>query len=183
MNTKLLALTLAALTLTSFASCAKEEAAEPEAAEQTQEVETAEETAPSGGYSLANPWKTATQEDVKAQFGVTFNVPKDAADVIYRINTISNMAEMQFTLDGVKWNARIAEAEAAADISGMHYVWSTTNTLKLGKIEGTVKTATSDNKNIGAGLWFNEPQKLMYSLTGTSEKTLDFSVAVTVFPT
>ena len=167
-------LLLAALFMLTLAACGKDDPAAP-----VEETEAASETAP---FGLVNPWAEADEAAVKAKFGITFSVPDSAKDVSYRIADSLGIAEMRFTLDGVEWNARIAESEEFNDVSGMNYVWQKQEKAALGKISGSVRTCVADGKNVGVGLWHNPTLNMMFTLSASSEKTLDFSIAGLVFP-
>lgn len=169
---------LALALLLSAAACSGAATAEP-SPDDSAPPESAAEQPP---VSLANPWVDTTEEAIKARFGITFGVPEQAENMIFRLAESLGMAEMKYTLDGVNWTARIAEATEFTDISGMAYLWTKQEKTKLGKIEGSVRTCTVEGRNYGAGLWFNQTMNLMYSLSGASDTELDFSSAASVFP-
>ena len=56
---------------------------------------------------IANPWTDMTKEELEKVSGVTFGVPEDAKDVVYRWLEEENLAEMQFMLDDDEYCARI----------------------------------------------------------------------------
>ncbi len=64
---------------------------------------------------MANPWVEMTAEELMEKAGVSFGVPEGAENVIYRYNAGEDMAEMQFTMNGTEFCARIQSAALEAD--------------------------------------------------------------------
>ena len=57
---------------------------------------------------LVNPWEyDLTAEEVKERTGCEFIVPEGAHDVAFAANKADGIAEMDFTMDEVKYNARM----------------------------------------------------------------------------
>lgn len=145
-------------------------AAETKAPETTAE-QTEQETAEAAASGMANPWKyDVTPEDVKNLTGEEFIVPEGAEEVSYGIMESDKLSEMNFTLDGKKYCARMKPGTEFEDISGLFYDWNVENE----EVSNTVETKSRQNINdhISNVLWFNG--SMIYSLyTDDKEKDID----------
>ena len=71
-------------------------------------VYAANEEAPSEeAVGIANPWTEMTEDELLEASGMTFGVPEDAKDVVYRWLEDESLAEMQFMLGEDEYCARI----------------------------------------------------------------------------
>ncbi len=136
-------------------------------------------TATSGVAYISNPWETCTNDEINASFGMSFAIPEGATDVVFRIAKSIEMGEARFTLDGVKWNARVSKASEYGDNTGMYYEWTEVKESKLTIlpeiiISGEEKYYESDSEKVYAGMWFfeDETRKLMYSVSTSGFETI-----------
>ena len=110
---------------------------------------------------LANPWiHDLTAEEVKERTGCEFIVPKGAYDVVFGVNENDRLAEMNFTMDDVRYCARMKKTEGYEDISGLFYEWDAEGVDKVGEIMADVRLNTPEN--ISNVIWFDNG--MMYSL-------------------
>ena len=119
---------------------------------------------------IANPWTDMTKEELEKVSGVTFGVPEDAKDVVYRWLEEESLAEMQFKLDDDEYTARIKpdalEEDQLDNISGMYFQWENEEKVKIGHCPGTIglaQTGSSDYTELC--LWYDVAPGLMYSLS------------------
>lgn len=86
-----------------------------------------EEPAQAPSVGMPNPVKTYTTLDEQlAATGIGLAAPEGAENIVYQ--SVNDMSETQFTLDGVKYCYRAqptAETESY-DMSGLYYTWSET---------------------------------------------------------
>lgn len=117
---------------------------------------------------LANPWiYDLTAEEVKERTGCEFIVPEGAYDVAFGVNENDGLAEMNFTMDDVRYCARMKKTEDYEDISGLFYEWDAEGVDRVGEIMADVRLNTPEN--ISNVIWFDNG--MMYSLyTGDADK-------------
>lgn len=143
-------------------------AAETKAPE-TAPKQTEPETTEAATAGMANPWKyDVTSEDVKNLTGEEFIVPEGAEDVSYGIMEADKLAEMNFTLDGKKYSARMKPSTVSEDISGLFFDWNVENEEVSNSTE--IKSRQNINDHISNVLWFNG--SMIYSLY-TDDKDMD----------
>ena len=138
---------------------------------------------------LANPWEEMTEEELTQTAGVTFGVPDGAENVVYRWLESETLAEMQFTLDGDEYCARIKPAALEAgqleNISGMYYAWENEESVAIGSCEGTIgQYMTGSEEWVELCQWYDAAPGLMYSLSvySTDLDGLDLAaIAQTVY--
>ena len=95
---------------------------------------------------LVNPWEyDLTAEEVKDRTGCEFIVPEGADDVAFAANKSDCIAEMDFTMDEVKYNARMKATEDYEDISGAFYEWDAEGVDEVGNAMADVRIYTPDN--------------------------------------
>ena len=152
------------------------EAAEEEAEEEPAEEEAGEEMeeeAPAIG--MANPWTDTTAEEAMQVLGIEMGVPEGAEDVVYRMLADEQLLEMDFTLDGLDFTARMkpsAVVEEIEDISGLYYSWVHEEECEVGYTTGLLRQAESDEGIIENCIWLDVVPGFVYSLT-TSAEDLD----------
>lgn len=120
---------------------------------------------------IANPWEDMNEEALLQASGVSLGVPEGAENVAYRWLDSEGLAEMQFTLDGDAYCARVKSAALEAgqleDISGMSYAWENVEEITIGgHCHGTIGQAQSgDDAFVELCQWYDLAPGLMYSLS------------------
>ena len=119
---------------------------------------------------IANPWTDMTEEELMEASGVSFGVPEDAEDVIYRWLEDESLAEMQFMLGEDEYCARIkpdALEEGELDnISDIYFEWDNEEEVTIGHCPGTIGQAkTGSEEYVELCLWYDIVPGLMYSLS------------------
>ena len=138
----------------------------------------------SGLVGLANPWRTVTAQELKAATGAVFGLPQGAEDAVYLVMNETELSEMQFSMQGARFNARIQETASFTDISGMYYSWSGKGAFNLGRCVGAYWTAQEGNEQIHLCLWYDGEAGVMYSLSAQGENLQSFdleAIARTVY--
>jgi len=155
--------------------------------------ELAEDRVPSDAapetIGLANPWTDMTKDELEQASGVAFGLPEGAENVVYRWLESETLAEMQFTLDGDEYCARIKPAALEAgqleNISGMYYAWENEESVAIGSCEGTIgQYMTGSAEWVELCQWYDAAPGLMYSLSvySTDLDGLDLAaIAQTVY--
>lgn len=144
---------------------------------------------PSWEASLPNPWQEMTAEQLQEASGLTFRVPEGAADVVYRWLPGERLAEMQFTLDGGEFCARLQPAELKdgelSNISGMYLFWENVEKIQVHHCRGTIGQARCGSEDWAElVLWYDQAPGVMGSLSvhTTEPDGLDLvAVAETVY--
>lgn len=133
-----------------------------------------EEPAVEPGFAgLANPMVESTADEIAKTFGFTFGEVEGAEDVKYFIIS-GDLAQMNFTKDGMEYTARIQSAGEFTDISGMNYTWTVTDDCKIGNRDGKAMRFISDTEQIDVCEWYDIAPGIMYSLsTGGEGADLD----------
>ena len=120
------------------------------------------ETAPVG---MANPWQTVTMEELVDATGFVFGLPEGAEVTGCYVMNKNELAEVRFYLNDRLFIARIREADAFTDISGLFYSWNPGPGFTLGACVGTMWEADDDPDVIQLCLWYDTAPGLMYSLS------------------
>lgn len=137
-------------------------------------VQASEEATEEEGFvNMGNPWTDdASAEDVYALVNAYFIVPDGATDVIYRLLPSENLAEMQFDLDGLHFNARMKPSDTLEDISGVHGEWTSDMEDELNGSEARLRAMVDEEEMVHNIIWIDHVTGLVYSLT-TQDKDLD----------
>ena len=119
---------------------------------------------------IPNPWEEMTAEQLKEASGLSFQAPEGAENVLYRFLRSEGLAEMDFTLFGDVFCARVQPAELEAgqlvDISGMYFDWESEESIRVGNCDGTICQAHNGSEGwVELCMWFDAEQKLMHSLS------------------
>ena len=117
-------------------------------------------------------------------------MPEGAENVVWRWLADENLAEMQFTLDGDEYCARVKPAALehgqVENISGIYYQWENEEDITVGGCNGTLGLAQTGSEDwVELCLWYDAAPQLMYSLSvyTTDPDGLDLTaVAEMVFP-
>ena len=135
----------------------------------------ASETNDSGfvGYppvAMVNPWEDMTAEQLAEASGLSFAVPEGAENVIYRYLRSEGLAEMQFTIGGDSFCARIQPAAleegSLLDISGMYYTWEHEEPVSVRGCGGTIAVAQADGADwVELCQWYDAQAGLMRTLS------------------
>ena len=125
---------------------------------------------PAGLVGMANPWEDMTAEQLQEASGLTFFVPEGAENVIYRYLRSEGLLEMQFTLDGDEYCARMVRAQLQdgelMDISGMYFAWESEEEITVHHCKGVIGQAkTGSVDRVARCLWYDEYPCLMCSLS------------------
>ena len=86
---------------------------------------------PDSQFSLANPVKEMSRDELVEACGIDLGEPEGAEDMVYSLITLSDnnpVAQLCFSLDGHELclRAQLMAGEIAQDISGMYYNWEST---------------------------------------------------------
>ncbi len=125
---------------------------------------------PQADVSIANPWVEMSKDEFLAAGGMTFALPEDAQNVVYRYLASQELSETQFTLFGDEFCARIQPADLEPgdlmDISGMYFDWENAEEVEVSYCPGIVSTAKTGSESWAeVCLWYDIVPGLMYSLT------------------
>ena len=120
--------------------------------------------------SMGNPWVEMTEEELLEASGVAFNVPEGAENIVYCWLKSENLAEMQFTIDGDAYCARIQPADLKEgelmNISGMYFDWENVEEVTIGHCYGTIGQAKTGSEDwVELCQWYDLAPGLMYSLS------------------
>ena len=116
---------------------------------------------------MPNPVVATDAKGIMEKLGFEFKVPKDAKNVKYSIIS-DKIAQMDFTLDGMDFTARIGQEEGPeimSDISGMYYKWDTEEDCKVAHCAGKVMRAIADGKTHDVCIWHDVVPGLVYSVS------------------
>ena len=119
---------------------------------------------------LTNPWKDMTEEELRQVSGLSFTVPEDAEEVIYRWLENENLAEMQFTMDGDEFIARAQPAQLQEgelmNISGIYFDWEHEEEITVNGCLGTISLAQTGSEDwTELCQWYDASSGMMYSLS------------------
>ena len=115
-----------------------------------------------GFVGMANPWIDTTQEDLETRTGMHLGVPEGAENVLWRVLTTADLAELRFTLGDAEYTARAAPAGHERDISGMYYSWIAETECRIGGSTGLLQISSSGEKLVQ---WYDRAAGVMYALS------------------
>ena len=123
-----------------------------------------------GEAQIANPWVELPQDKLTETTGLSLNLPEGAQDAVYRWMESEQLVEMQFTLDGDEYCARVQPAALAEgevmNIAGMYFEWESEEEISIGHCPGTLSLAQADGEDwVELCLWYDVAPGLMYSLS------------------
>lgn len=120
-----------------------------------------------GFVGMANPWIDTTREDLEARTGMHLQAPEGAHDVLWRVLTTADLAELRFTLGYAEYTVRAVAADYYRDISGMYYSWLTEQECTIGGSVGLLQIASTAGERVMLCQWYDEASGVMYSLSVT----------------
>ncbi|MBO4900648.1 MAG: hypothetical protein J5509_10210 [Lachnospiraceae bacterium] len=187
MKKKLLTALVIGMIMTAAAGCGKQEDTPSDAqTTDTAVTDTADDTTTTdaadttdANVSMANPWVETSYEEVKEFHPFLFNAPEGATNVVWRklegsesdSASGSPLVELDFTLDGMDFNARTQFGAAEdADISGMYYDWDVTEDVTFsnwrdGYMTGKMSRAIGDDETADLITWYDIEIGIAYSLS------------------
>ena len=118
---------------------------------------------------MANPWTETTAEEMVEKIGLSFHLPEEAENIVYRMLESEALAETQFVLDGVECIARIKAAVEFEDISGLYYEWEHVEDCEILWCPGQVMETAADGQKLSLCLWYDVVPGLMYSVSAVGE--------------
>lgn len=120
---------------------------------------------------MPNPMREATAEEIDAALGISFKAPEEAADVqyfLYNFGGLDQLAEAQYTLNGLACTLRAEAADELSDISGMYVDFASQEAVSVGAYEGLVKVNEGAE---GVCLWYDAEGGILYCLILTDGAT------------
>ncbi len=120
---------------------------------------------------MANPWEETDAEGFVQKSGLDLNVPEGAENVIYRVLTDEKLGEIQFTLNGNEYTARVKGTAEFEDLSGIYVTWDSTEDVEVSYCSGKLMTGKNGDETVQCVEWFDVVPGVMYSLS-TSGKDL-----------
>lgn len=117
-----------------------------------------------GFVGMANPWIDTTREDLEARTVMHLRVPEGAENLLWRVLTTADLAELRFTLGDAEYTARAVRADYFRDISGMYYSWIAEQECRIGGSAGMLQIASGGEKLVQ---WYDEAAGVMYALSVT----------------
>ena len=120
--------------------------------------------------TIANPWQDLTAEELLEASGLSFGVPEGAENVIYRWLPEQKLAEMQFSLFGDDFCARLQPAALQEgellDISGMYFNWEYEEEVMVHHCKGTIAQAQCGTEDwVERVLWYDMAPGIAGSLS------------------
>ena len=128
----------------------------------------AEPSAPAAQAGLANPMVESSAEEIANTLGVTFGTIDGAQNVKYYIIS-GDLAQMNFTRDGLDYTVRIQPAGEYTDISGAYYEWNVIDDCQIGGRDGKSMRYVSDTEQVEVCEWYDIAPGLMYCVTAGGE--------------
>ena len=132
-----------------------------ETPEETTIVEPAEEIA-----TVSNPWMEVSDVEMAASTLYDFTAPTGVTNIMYQYNVATQMAEVDFALEGVNWTFRLQPSEEINDITGMYVNWDTI------LVDETTNATIMKNDQYTAYLW--NDGETTFSAVGETTETNDW---------
>ena len=131
-----------------------------------------------GAVGLPNPVREATAREIQERMGAPVAVPQGAQDVAYSLIDMTDeeeIAQVQFTLDGIQYCFRTQPGDGLTDISGMYYEWTKED---LAPLPGLEAEAHYNEGEAGILLWYHQGRGLACSVSMDTGATLEALVAL-----
>lgn len=120
-------------------------------------------------------WTDSTAEEVMNAVGVRFSVPAEAENVSYRVK--ESAAEMNFTVHGVEYAARIQPTASFENISDYEFdPWAIEDECMIGWCGAKVMLAQADGKIAALCLWYDAAPGLMYSVSACVDDLIGLDI-------
>ena len=116
-----------------------------------------------------NPWTDTDADGMMQELGLFMGAPEGAEDVIYRVLAAEQLGEIQFTLDGQAYTARIKAAAEEEDISGLYFDWTSEEECEIEGRKGTIRQAQDEDAVVIACSWFDVAPGIMYSVSTSTQ--------------
>lgn len=119
---------------------------------------------------IANPWVDMAEDELWQTAGVNLNLPEGAEATAFRWLPDQNLAEMDFTMDGDEYCARVKPAALEAgeleNISDIYYEWEHEEEISVAHCPGTLGLAQTGSEDfVELCMWYDLVPGLMYSLS------------------
>lgn len=165
---RILALILALTMALSLAACGKkgEPAAQPDGSASSSEL-----------AGVVNPIHEVTHDEMVEKTGVDIDAPEEGTDVSYvYIDEAPAIAEVSFTVDGVKWCYRAFVGNFdALFLSGMNYDWTDTTEGEVAYCPAAVSIYDGDEK-AACVTWYDVVPDVTYSLSTADSADADLAL-------
>ena len=126
--------------------------------------------------AVANPWTECDAQTMLDTLGFAINLPEDAENATYRMNTELSLAEVDFTWQDMAYTARMQPTDAFEDISGLYYVWAYEEAIEIGGCEGSILRGYDEGLTIDLCLFYDVVPGLMYSVSASGEDLDGFDI-------
>lgn len=121
---------------------------------------------------LPNPMRQSSPEEIMDILGLKLETPDGATAVEYYIIELedaSDIAQVDFSLDGIPFIYRAASAAKFTDISGMNYDWTEEIETDVSYCAGKTFMADANGTKVGVILWYDAAPGIQYSLSTDSD--------------
>lgn len=114
---------------------------------------------------MENPWVETDENGFIRELGLSMDVPEGAEDVIYRMLPETGLGEIQFTLYGMHFNARIKATAFFEDISGMFHHWEQVDLVEIKNRQGVVLQAKDGEDTVELCTWVDIVPGISYAVS------------------
>ena len=130
---------------------------------------------------IANPMKESGVAALRKHFGCPLSLPEGAEEQkSYLI--AGKLGELRFTLDGVRYTARMQKTSAVEDITGLYYQWTDVRDLTVSSCNAPAVCYTHDgNEKVTALLWYEDGLTRSLSCEGLASPEALGAIAESVF--
>ena len=115
---------------------------------------------------LPNPWLDISKEELIEVSGIGFNLPEGAEEIVCRYLPDEELSEIQFTLEGDEYCARIQPAAEFTNIADIYLAFENEEKISVGACEGTIGLAKTGSTDwVELCMWYDAAPGIMYSLS------------------
>ncbi|MBR5970650.1 MAG: hypothetical protein IK016_09950 [Lachnospiraceae bacterium] len=169
-------ITLAVLLSTAvMAGCGKAEETKKEEANQAASA-AVEASAAEVQVGIANPWSELSLQEIEERIGTSVTLPEGAENVQCLFMEDEGLGEIDFDYMGRSCTYRMKKSDSEEDIAGMYYEWSSEESVPLSDCNATYQTCEEDGDFIELATWYNDSEKVMYSLSAVGAKAEGFDL-------
>lgn len=128
---------------------------------------------------IANPMQESGVAALRKQFGCPLSLPENAGEQkSFMIG--GKLGELRFTLDGVRYTARMQKTAAVEDITGLYYQWTDVRDLTVCGSPAVCYTYDG-NEKVTALLWYEDGLTRSLSCEGLASPEALGAIAESVF--
>ena len=131
----------------------------------------APQEAPAAPIGMANPMQEASAQSILSDMGLDLSALEGYENAkFFKINGDPVIAHVSFDKDGESYVYRVATPPAQCDISGMHFEWTTQESVKAGRCDAMAYVSSDGHGYIS---WYDMAPGILYCVMMDANASVD----------